>query len=78
VKSVSVNESKVKKAIKAKLEEIYAGTAAPVDKFRMSDGVLIKLEDGSCAVFYEVGVPDYGAVGMAVKVDYKKKFFYDV
>lgn len=74
VKSVSVNERKAKKAIKAKLEEMYAGTNASVDDFTMKFPMLIKLEDGSCAVRYEVGGlgEGYEAINMAVKVDYKK------
>lgn len=74
VKRVSVNEKKVKKAIKEKLEEIYAGTTVPVEKFEIqSEGLLLKMEDGSCAVYFDVGGIGQGALMFAVKVDYIKK-----
>jgi hypothetical protein len=74
VRSVSVNEKKAKDAIREKLEEIYAGTDVPVEDFVFkSDGRLIKLEDGSCAVYYEGGEIGQGLLTFAVKVDYRKK-----
>lgn len=73
VKSISVNKRKVKEAIREKMEEIYAGTTIPVDEFTMSDGLLVKLEDGSCALYYQVGLPEREAIELAVKVNYKKK-----
>lgn len=73
VKSVSVNKRKVKEAIKKELETIYAGTTVPVENFQASDGLLVRLEDGSCAVFYEVGGINQGILMFIVKVDYKIK-----
>lgn len=75
VKSVSVNKTRAKKAVKAKLDTIYTDDVT-LEEYELDDGMIIKLEDGSCAVLYTVNVhtnQGYGQLQLAVTVDHRKR-----